>query len=193
VFFKTPANRFITKKSPKMNPLLPLSLVFLSLAVAPTLQAPAPTPEDGIDLATGDSNLHYAYGHAYGHESSPYGHGGYHHSYGHQGYADYGYGHQGGHHAGHYGGGHHGDHGYGYGHPAPHHIPHHSVAPLHHAVAPLHHAAGPGFAGPLLGAGPHGPGPHHGAAYGVDLVGPYSQHDGPFGPFGFYANFYNHH
>ena len=29
-------------------------------------QAPAPTPEDGVDLATGDSNLHYAYGHAYG-------------------------------------------------------------------------------------------------------------------------------
>ena len=48
-----------------MNPLLPLSLVFVSL-VTPALLAPAPTPEDGIDLATGDSNLHYAYGHAYG-------------------------------------------------------------------------------------------------------------------------------
>ena len=35
-------------------------------------------------------------------------------------------------------------------------------------------------------------GPHHVGAYGVDLVGPYSHHDGPFGPFGFYANFYHH-
>ena len=99
-----------------------------------------------------------------------------------------------GHHASPYGG-HHGGHGgYGYGHPAPHHVPHHSVAPLHHG-SPGPHLD---FAGPLHGAPHHGIGPlagapHHGGAYGVDLVGPYSQHDGPFGPFGFYANFYNHH
>ena len=37
------------------------------------------------DLTPSDSSLHYAFGHSYGHESHPYGHGsGYTHSYHHQ-------------------------------------------------------------------------------------------------------------
>ena len=61
-------------------------------------------------------------------------------------------------------------------------MPHHAVAP-HHAVSP-HHIGG--FIG-------HPGVPHHGEpVIGHDLVGPYAHHDGPFGPFGFYANFYNH-
>ena len=31
----------------------------------------------------------------------------------------------------------------------------------------------------------------HGYAYGHDLIGPFDHHSGPFGPFGFYANFYH--
>ena len=30
-----------------------------------------------------------------------------------------------------------------------------------------------------------------GQAYGHDLVGPFYHHSGPFGPFGFYANFFH--
>ena len=31
----------------------------------------------------------------------------------------------------------------------------------------------------------------HGRAYGHDLVGHFDHHTGPFGPFGFYANFFD--
>ena len=45
-------------------------------------------------------------------------------------------------------------------------------------------------------AGPDGYVPHpldhvEGQAYGHDLVGPFYHHSGPFGPFGFYANFFH--
>ena len=43
---------------------------------------------------------------------------------------------------------------------------------------------------PVYGAhGIHDTG--HGFAYGHDLIGPFDQYSGPFGPFGFYANFYH--
>ena len=47
------------------------------------------------------------------------------------------------------------------------------------------HHIGHGFAGTGYHNG-------HGRAYGHDLVGPFYHHDGPYGPFGFYANFYHH-
>ena len=31
----------------------------------------------------------------------------------------------------------------------------------------------------------------YGRAYGFDLVGPFNQHTGPYGPFGFWANLYH--
>ena len=122
----------------------------------------------GDDQSTGDSSLHYTYDHSYGYADHHTPHHGYTHKYGHHhvghGYAD-GYHHAYGHHVAH-------DYApaYGYGHPpAPLHLP----APHHHGFVPQPHD-------------------HvEGRAYGHDLVGPFYHHSGPFGPFGFYANFFH--
>ena len=140
---------------------LPPSLVMVMLLVG--------AQGEDLDLVPGDSSLHYSYNHAYGYTDhhSPY--HGYTHKYGH-------------HHAGaSYAEGHH--HAYG------HHAAVHDYAPAYgygHPPAPL----------PLPAPHHHGfvPHPHdhvEGRAYGHDLVGPFYHHSGPFGPFGFYANFYH--
>ncbi|XP_023342848.1 keratin-associated protein 19-2 [Eurytemora carolleeae] len=144
-------------------PILPLALCTITLTSVLGLPLADPKPED--DLAPSDSSLHYAYGRAYGYQAAPYGGhvGGYEHSYGHH-TVDDGYGGYGG-------------YGHGYGHGG--YVDHHAHGYGHH-----------GYGG--VGFGPHLNSYHHGAAYGHDLVGPFSHHDGPFGPFGFYANFYHH-
>ena len=125
----------------------------------------------GDDLLTEDSSLHYTFDHAYGYDDhhSPY--HGYKHKYGHH-HTDVGYA-EGHHHA--YG--HHAEHGYNQA-PVYGHHPHYDIP------TPPHHHYHHGFV-------PH---PHdhvEGRAYGHDLVGPFYHHTGPFGPFGFYANFYH--
>merc|ERR1711892_920409 len=78
------------------------------------------------------------------------------------------------------------NHAYGYAsHPTPYHG--YSYAEDHHHAATYDYA-------PAYGYG-HPPAPlHHGFVplhHGHDLVGPLYHHSGPFGPFGFYANFYH--
>jgi len=80
-----------------------------------------------------------------------------------------------------------------YGHSS--HGYHHSYG--HHVEEDYHHpyhAYGYGHNNHHIGHGFAGTGYHngHGRAYGHDLVGPFYHHDGPYGPFGFYANFYHH-
>ena len=67
--------------------------------------------------------------------------------------------------------------GYEHGYEHVDHVPHHPIAP---------------YAGYVPVYGPHAVHDHaHGYAYGHDLIGPFDHHTGPFGPFGFYANFYH--
>ena len=145
----------------KMTALSPLVTVVMLIVVA---------QGEDLDLSTGDSSLHYSYNHAYGYEDHHTPYHGYKHKYGHHhaglGYAE-------GHHRSY--GNHHAEFHdytppYGYGHP-PAHLP--IPAPHHHGYVPHPHD-------------------HvEGRAYGHDLVGPFYHHSGPFGPFGFYANFYH--
>ena len=67
----------------------------------------------------------------------------------------------------------------------------HSATALHSPLPPPPHVA-PHHPPPYT----HGYVPHpldhvEGQAYGHDLVGPFYHHSGPFGPFGFYANFFH--
>ena len=60
-----------------------------------------------------------------------------------------------------------------------------------HGYEAYHRAAAP-YTGYVPVYGAHGLHDHgHGFAYGHDLIGPFDQYTGPFGPFGFYANFYH--
>merc|ERR1719219_837771 len=119
---------------------------------------------EGEDLTTSDSSLHYTYHHSYGYADhhSPY--HGYKHKYGHH-QADLGY-------AG------------GYHHSSGYHSSH-----LHsHSAVPV---VPPPPPPPYHGYVPHPLDHVEGQAFGHDLVGPFYHHSGPFGPFGFYANFFH--
>ena len=68
-----------------------------------------------------------------------------------------------------------------------------STSGYEHGYEHLDHLPHPiPYAGYVPVYGPHGVHDHaHGYAYGHDLIGPFDHHTGPFGPFGFYANFYH--
>merc|ERR1712018_65151 len=70
----------------------------------------------------------------------------------------------------------HGDGGHGYEHEVKHEH-HHGYAPHHSGYVPDHGKA----------ALDHGVG----YAHGHDAIGHFDHHTGPFGPFGFYANYYH--
>jgi len=130
--------------------------------------APSAKLLDSLLDSSPAQSVHYAYGrhYDYGHTPQPYAYGGppyLPHSYGHA--HKHGYQHQGYHH----------NHGYEHGYEHLDHLPH-----------PVP------YAGYVPVYGPHGVHDHaHGYAYGHDLIGPFDHHTGPFGPFGFYANFYH--
>lgn len=61
-----------------------------------------------------------------------------------------------------------------------------------HGYDHVHHHVPAPYAGYVPVYGVNGVHDHaHGYAYGHDLIGPFDHHTGPFGPFGFYANFYH--
>lgn len=186
-------------------------VVILSLNVVQS--SPDHIPTGGLAIATGppslgDSAVHYAYNrhYDYGHHhvapvhiyDAPV------HSY------DYGHAHHGL--VDHFGIIHpvHGSHGhevvhnvihdgYGYGHVDGAHVKHgykhnhlYSDHGYEHEVKHEHHyAPAPHYSGYVPAHG-HGAYDHGvGYAHGYDAIGHFDQHTGPFGPFGFYANYYH--
>ena len=134
------------------------------------------------------SEVHYSYGREYNyHEPSGYGYDNHIPSYGYQApsYENSGYNH---HEYNSY------DHKHGYSHGSAHkegysNNVYNTYQPGHdygYGYEPQQHGYVPVHGGPYDNRDQR-----HGYAYGHDAVGPFDHHTGPFGPFGFYANFYH--
>jgi len=122
------------------------------------------------DLLPGASSLHYSYEKSYGYSD-------HHHHHLHQPGPYHGHKHKYGHHQsglGYAEGYHHSS-----GYQAAHLYQHPVVYPAPPPPPPYH------------GYVPHPLDQVEGKAFGHDLVGPFYHHSGPFGPFGFYANFFH--